>query len=519
VKLIPLLTSAGVFLLLESSAFGQGSLAPPAAPTPTMKTLQQIQPRVDLQATIPDPSVTTSDPNYHYIITQPGSYYLSANLGVTKTNGIEINAEGVTLDLNGFQISRASGSGGSGIYIAPNINRGSIRNGSIKSFADGVQTDSSCLATALRDLTIGNCTSYGIYAGNGSIIESCRVHYCGGNTAIYCGLGSLLNNCTANTNTANTCIFANIGSSLINCVANFNTASVGILAGAGSSLSNCSASNNSAGIGIQTSTGCSLNSCTASSNTGSGPLTYGFFLDANCTIVGCTASSNTTNYGTPSNSTGIGIAIGLNSTAKNCTASSNVGDGIQSTNNCVISGCNASGNTNAASHGINAGTGCTITDCTASANGGIGISVNQSSTISHSTAQGNTGTGIVLNNYSSVEDCTASSNTGDGILIAGTSSPSSPTLGCTILNSNVSGNHGDGIHLSATYEMNNRVEGNNVSSNTGTGIHQEDGPDLITRNMSRFNGTNYSPTSGSSVGPISTSANTATSPWANFTWP
>ena len=37
--------------------------------------------------------MTTTNASYHFIITQSGSYYLSANLGVTKTDGIQINAD------------------------------------------------------------------------------------------------------------------------------------------------------------------------------------------------------------------------------------------------------------------------------------------------------------------------------------------------------------------------------------------------------------------------------------------
>ena len=55
------------------SVLAQGSLAPPGTPTPTMKTLQQIEPRTDLQATPAPPGVVTTDANYHFIINQPGS--------------------------------------------------------------------------------------------------------------------------------------------------------------------------------------------------------------------------------------------------------------------------------------------------------------------------------------------------------------------------------------------------------------------------------------------------------------
>src|SRR3954471_19358577 len=106
-RVLGAIATAALWFLLLPSGFSQGSLTPPGPPAPTMKTLDQVEPRIDLQKA-PASAVTTTNADYHFIITQPGSYYLSANLAVTKTNGIQINAEGVTLDLNGFQISRVS---------------------------------------------------------------------------------------------------------------------------------------------------------------------------------------------------------------------------------------------------------------------------------------------------------------------------------------------------------------------------------------------------------------------------
>jgi hypothetical protein len=63
-------------VLIQSPAFGQGSLTPPGAPAPTMKTLQQVEPRTPI----------SSAP---FTISQPGSYYLTTNLTVTTaTNAI-----------------------------------------------------------------------------------------------------------------------------------------------------------------------------------------------------------------------------------------------------------------------------------------------------------------------------------------------------------------------------------------------------------------------------------------------
>src|SRR6476469_9323232 len=115
--------------LLPPSSFAQGSLTPPGPPAPTMKKLDELEPRTNLQGTSA-PGVDTTNPNFHFVINQPGSYYLSASLGVTKPNGIQINVEGVTLDLNGFQVARASGSGGDGIQISVNAHRVIVLKGS-----------------------------------------------------------------------------------------------------------------------------------------------------------------------------------------------------------------------------------------------------------------------------------------------------------------------------------------------------------------------------------------------------
>src|SRR5256714_14696119 len=131
------------FQLFSFPVFGQGSLAPPGPPAPTMKKLDEIEPRTNLQATPAPPGVDTGSADYQFIITQPGSYYLSANLVVTKTNGIQINAEGVTLDLNGFQISRVSPDG-NGIEISNVGHRATIRNGTVIGFVSGKIGRASC---------------------------------------------------------------------------------------------------------------------------------------------------------------------------------------------------------------------------------------------------------------------------------------------------------------------------------------------------------------------------------------
>src|SRR5580698_5126890 len=129
----------GLALLLTSStAFAQGSLTPPGAPGPTMLTLSQVQPRTPV-----DSIHTPGDSVNEFIISQPGSYYLATNVfGVSSQEGINISANNVTLDLNGFSVIGPS-TADSGIIILAGSSNSIVRNGTITgwgTFFDGVQS-------------------------------------------------------------------------------------------------------------------------------------------------------------------------------------------------------------------------------------------------------------------------------------------------------------------------------------------------------------------------------------------
>src|SRR3954471_4733414 len=164
-----------LFFCLTIPALPQGALTPPAGtPAPTMKKLDELEPRTNLQASPAPTGVSTTDPNYHFVISQPGSYYLSANLPVTKTNGIRVATEDVTIDLNGFKIVRSGATGvGDGITILATSHRCTIRNGSVSFFAQGINSLTlAARGCAFRDLSVSNCTNYGIVAGEGALLES-----------------------------------------------------------------------------------------------------------------------------------------------------------------------------------------------------------------------------------------------------------------------------------------------------------------------------------------------------------
>jgi hypothetical protein len=286
--LVYLVAAAAIALTQPSSVLAQGSLTPPGAPAPTMKRLDEVEPRVNLQAVPAPTGVDSTNPNYHFIINQPGSYYLSANLGATKANGIKINVEGVTLDLNGFEISRASGLGGNGIEIAATAHRTSLRHGSIKGFLTGINTVGSASACSLQGLSVGACMAVGIMAGPSAVLDSCRAHD-NFQQGIIAGNSATLNNCTVTSNFGPAGLQTGSGVTLTNCTATLNLGQDAILAGDGSSISNCSAFNNNGGTsnGITAGPGSTITACSSSNNAGSG-----FNLGTGGTIQKCTASFN-----------------------------------------------------------------------------------------------------------------------------------------------------------------------------------------------------------------------------------
>ena len=186
VRVTALLTLLYVFGPPIERLHAQGSLTPPGAPAPTMKSLDQVEARTAI--------LNTSS---LVKITQPRSYYLTGNLTVSSGDGIDILTNGVTLDLNGFTIrSTAASPTGTGILITSGLSEITIFNGHIRSdvtnngsgfyggsgFNNGIYcTGIAPMNVLVSRISVSGCLGSAIFLFNGdtTVVEACMVRAAG----------------------------------------------------------------------------------------------------------------------------------------------------------------------------------------------------------------------------------------------------------------------------------------------------------------------------------------------------
>ncbi len=161
--LVALIVLAG--LLIASLPLHAGNLEPSAGPGPTMKTLDEIEPRTPISL-LP------------YTISASGSYYITGDLtGVIGQHGLTIETNDVTIDLVGHSLIGPDPNDGTenGIYMNGRSNI-EIRNGTVCKFLYGIyENDAENSNThriinirAISNMACGICLS-----GCGNLVKNC----------------------------------------------------------------------------------------------------------------------------------------------------------------------------------------------------------------------------------------------------------------------------------------------------------------------------------------------------------
>lgn len=310
------LSLSALALLITGGLLFAGPLDPPAGPVgSTYKTLTEVEPRIAINAAnIPGNATNT------FIIGAPGSYYLTGNItGAPGKHGISVQANDVTIDLNGFALTGGGGGAFRGINVPVAQKNLCIRDGTVRDWTDGgVRTDlaTSTLAENLR--LSDNTGATGLALGNG-LAKNCVAT--GNATGFVVGNGAEIKDCVA---TANTTGFSTADRAMLSsCIATENTG-IGFSCASYVTLLDCAASRNFGAAGIVVLSSSTVTRSSASNNI---PAGTGILAGADCIIADCIAGNNALD----------GIDVGDRSTVRNCTTSVNV-HGIRFAAYCTITG-------------------------------------------------------------------------------------------------------------------------------------------------------------------------------------
>lgn len=502
-----------------------GPLTPPAGSvTPSYKTLTEIEPR-----TLVNAANTPGDANSVFRISVSGSYYLGSNqTGGSAKSTIKIDADFVTLDLNGYAVVGGVGSL-DGITVVGSRRGIVIRNGTVRNHAGSGITASVATASELTNLVVTLNTLDGVVIGPAARVagvtctDNTRDGFVGSSAP-----GSIVERCIASGNATGFLNFAT-DSVIRACVARGNRAD-GFVSGAGLRVVDCVAAVNT-GWGFRTAGDrADFDGCNAEANTGGGFR----FSNFDCAAARCLARSNgrgTTAasgflfaVGGPANldlrectaifngAAGFEIA-GARAALINCSALDNSGKGLDAPAQqvrCVASRFEAS-----AAAGADAGQGSVFEDCSVRNNTGDGIKINGNgnATIRRTQSVGNGGNGMIVVNGSIVEDCYIAGNTLNGV----NATSLSAIRRCTF-DANGTASGATNAHIFCNGNA-NFIEDNTIySGDPGIQLTFIGGGTIVRRNMIVGTANNYGLiVAGNRVAPINTTSNLATTnPNDNF---
>ena len=253
-------------------------------------------------------------------ISQPGSYVLNSNLtGVSSQNGINITANNVTIDLQGFELVGVPGSLHGIAHISGSLSGLTVRNGTIRNWG---QLGISAGPGVLVDGVSFKANNGGVFAGDGATLTNCRIEGSIGTSSIL-GNRAVVSKCTFDSNGSGCtgCPGIQVGqdSTVTETVAR-NNGGIEIQAGTGSTLENCTADGNgTAGFGISVGEGSKVSNCTVRNNGNAEINALDRSIIENCGVDGWTGSAR---------GPGGGILVGTASVVRGCTVANNANGGL-----------------------------------------------------------------------------------------------------------------------------------------------------------------------------------------------
>jgi hypothetical protein len=382
----------------------------------------------------------------------------------------------------------------------------------------------------IRNGTVRNWSAYGI---DGTFVPDVRVEdiraISNGLGGIAVDLNGVVNRCMADSNSGRGIyVFGTTakGSLITQCQTKGTTGSpgAGFDVGIASVMTDCIS--NGDVIGFQMATDCQLSNCRVMNPSG----LSGFAFGNGCTFDRCAVTSVAHSTRAFDGFHGPSNPQSANCVFRTCSVSGG-SYGFAAGAGATFDNCNVAGATDAfivyRSQTDGSGTNASFSNCTATGSGGGGFEAGAGSTLKNCTAIGSNiafsvGNGGVLFGCSATGDGVSNGTIGFNVVDGVTVSHCTATRngqgfrygnGCLLTDNTALSNIQEGFYGTGT---NNRIDSNLAASNSTTGFHSvSPNADQVTRNTSFGNTPNYD-AAGTRVGPTGGTANTTTSPWANF---